>query len=454
MRRGEDMLMMRFRFSLERIRPLALRPAGIGLALALLWFCAPTGRAAAICAGDCNGDGRVTIAELQACVNLGADLPAPPCAAADLDGGGVDANDVDACVDSFLDPATCPMVPTPVVTNTPAPTSTVTRTNTAAPTNTPVPTATRTSTASPTNTPTIAPTATVTPTNTAPPLGVKECQLQNTSNLGLFTQALPLALPPTGRLSISCGSVGAEGRAECSCDLIELDAVVIPSIGDVCVNPSGGCVPGAIDCDGGSKLDVAVEAEHNIGECTSNAACATACEAKCDGLGAEYSLLQSGCEGYCQGGTKNEESCLNDVDCTGGQCPGRDPVTHIGTCNCTCAGAGLGPASVPGGLTCNLGIQINVELPSNGACGDTATIRLPQICGGLTTETASGVLRDANNTANKTIPRFPPFLSDGAAISCTNFAAGNLTGLKLVGQLSFFDSTLGDIQSSNAFACQ
>ena len=90
---------------------------------------------AATCVGDCDGDNRVSIVEAQNCVNLAANLPAPPCPAADqnLD-GHVDPNEVDACIQSFLDPATCPMVSTPVATLThPPSTNTPVSTNTAMP---------------------------------------------------------------------------------------------------------------------------------------------------------------------------------------------------------------------------------------------------------------------------------------------------------------------------------
>ncbi|HSP97836.1 MAG TPA: hypothetical protein VL049_11405, partial [Candidatus Dormibacteraeota bacterium] len=123
---------------------LPLRRAAL-LALAVALFGAA--RANAVCVGDCDGDGRVSIANLQACVNRGSGFQGPSCAAADQNNDGtVDPNEVDRCVQSFLDSSTCPMV------FTPAPTNTVAKTNTPAPTNTPVPTNTRTNTVGPTNT--------------------------------------------------------------------------------------------------------------------------------------------------------------------------------------------------------------------------------------------------------------------------------------------------------------
>jgi hypothetical protein len=426
------------------------RPALLALAVALLG----ASQATAVCVGDCDGDGRVSIANLQACVNRGSSLPAPSCPAADQNNDGtVDPNEVDRCVQGFLDASTCPMV------FTPAPTNTVGLTNTPAPTNTPVrtnttaPTATRTNTPGPTNTPTLVPTNTPVPTPTGV-IGESVCTLVTGSQLFLQTEALPLTLPPTGTFSIDCGAPGADGTAACACELIQFGAVVIPAIGDVCVNPAPGCDPGLVDCDGGAKIDVDLSADHNIGACTTDAQCATACDAHCAALGQGYIRQSYGCEGYCQGGANDGMACDRDSQCPGGQCPGGEPVTHFDKCNCTCAASGIGDPSLAGGLACNLGTQINVELPSNGHCGDTATIHLPPVCGNVTTETSTGVVLNANNGAGKTIPATGAESVEGARISCDALKAKTLTGLKLVGQLGFFDSTLGDIRSRNTFVCQ
>ncbi|HMA46928.1 MAG TPA: hypothetical protein VKP11_06985, partial [Frankiaceae bacterium] len=121
------------------------------LALAVALFGAA--RAHAVCVGDCDGDGRVSIANLQACVNRGSNLSGPSCAAADQNNDGtVDPNEVDRCVQSFLDSSTCPMVFTPAPTNTVAKTNTPAPTNTRASTNTPVPTNTTAPTVTHTNT--------------------------------------------------------------------------------------------------------------------------------------------------------------------------------------------------------------------------------------------------------------------------------------------------------------
>lgn len=429
-----------------------------GAVLALAVALASGSPAAAVCVGDCNGDNRVSIAEVQACVNLAAGLSTPPCAAADQNGDGtVEANEVDACVLGFLNAATCPMVaPTPTMavataTNTPAvPTAT----------HTPPPVATATNTAPPataTHTPGVP-----TPTFTATPgmeIGSHECQMVTGggSKLAITTQALPLSVNPSGSLQIDCGSQGPDGTAPCTCSVNSFAPVVIPAIGDVCVNPFAGCPTGTIDCDGGTPQNVDVKGDHNIGSCTTQAGCATACDAHCATFGANYEAIASSCEGFCQGGSKENTACTNDTDCTGGTCVGTNPPAHPGLCNCVCSGANLGAAAPAGSLGCNVGVQINVELPSNGACGQPATIVLPPQCGAVTTAQAAGSIAKGNNSSAVTISAFAPpanATSTGNPISCASLAGGTLTGLKLVGSLGFFDSTLGDIHSGNAFVCQ
>jgi len=465
MKRGEDIPMMRARScgraGFQTRVFVRLRHLAAGLACAMVALAASAGSAQAVCAGDCNGDGRVAIAELQACVNLAAGLSAPPCAAADADGDGtVEANEVDACVLSFLDAATCPMVaPTPTQP-VPTATNTVVPTATAPPTNTPVPTATPTVPPTLTLTPTVTLTPTIalpTATFTATPfvIGSHACVLGTGSVLGLNTQALPLMLAPSGSLQVDCGTVGADGTADCSCSINSLNPVVIPAIGDVCVNPTSGCDTGTLDCDGGAALDTAVRADHNLGSCASNAACQASCATHCDGLGANFEVLSAGCEGFCQGGSSDETACTQDTQCPGGTCVGNNPVGHPETCNCVCQGTGLGTASAAGDLSCQIGLQIDVQLPSDGDCdpADTTPIRLAPLCGAVTTAQASGQIVDANNTAAKLLPLTQSSI-DGAATTCSALAASTTTGISLVGHLAFFDSTLGDIFVAQRFNCQ
>lgn len=290
-------------------------------------------------------------------------------------------------------------------------------------------------------------------------LGSHVCTLGAGSALNLGTQALPLNLSPTGSIQITCGTTAPNGTASCTCDVNSFGVLVIPSIGDVCVNPYSGCQPGRIDCDGGSPLDVDLVADHNIGACSSDSGCAADCDAECGGLGANYDAIAYGCEGFCQGGSNDNNACARDTDCPGGQCPGADPVSHGGVCQCTCAGRNLGAAGPAGSLSCEVGVQIDVELPSDGDCADPNTIQLAPICGGVTTTTATGMINNANNTSDKTIPPIggsgtAPATATGAGISCAALASSTTTGLNAVGFLGFFDSVLGDIFSANRFVCQ
>ncbi|HSP96750.1 MAG TPA: hypothetical protein VL049_05840 [Candidatus Dormibacteraeota bacterium] len=338
---------------------------------------------------------------------------------------------------------------TPTRTNTPTATATRTATNTATSTVTRTPTNTATVTRTPTTTPT------ATPTSTPLNIGSHSCVLNGaSSSLALTTQALPLSFAANGTLDFSCGTVQPDGTASCTCDVVNFAPVVIIAIGDVCVHPAGPCPAGKIDCDGGAPVGTDVVADHNIGACVDDTACSASCDATCAGLGVNYTKLLYGCEGFCNGGTNANSPCTADTQCPGGQCSGGEPPAHLNTCNCVCSASGVGAASSAGGLGCNLGVQIDVELPSNGVCGDPPTIVLPPLCGAVTTESSKGVLVDANNTAGKTIPSGGPNTVTGTNISCATLASSTTTNMKVVGALGFFDSTLGDIFARLTFTCQ
>ena len=292
-------------------------------------------------------------------------------------------------------------------------------------------------------------------------VGTHTCTLAAGSSIQLGTQALPLGLNPTGTVQIACGTTDGAGKAACGCNVQSFGVLVIPAIGDVCINPAT-CPSGEIDCDGGNAEDVDLVADHNIGTCTNDTTCGTTCNAFCGGLGAQYVRLSYGCEGFCQGGPNNNNACTMDSQCTGGACTGAEPVvpSHAGKCNCTCQGEGLGSPAAAGALSCEVGTQINVELPSNGVCDQAIpTIQLAPVCGAVTTTNAKGLVNNANNTPAKTIPPVngvgtAPETITGTGITCGTMSTSTVTGLKLVGHLGFFDSTLGDIFSTNKFICQ
>lgn len=347
-------------------------------------------------------------------------------------------------------PTDTPVLPTATIvaaTSTPAPPTATAAPPTATATGvTQTPGATDTP-AAPTPTPTSTPTFTLTP---EPPIGQFTCRLDPVSairiNLALGT------VPITGvgaTVDVTCGAADAgSGAAPCTSHLVSFDPVNVFGIGFICATSSAGCADGLAACDGGVSLDVEVTQDHNIGTCDGgNDACIATCTAHCDAQGMLF--FDSGCEGFCEGGPNDGGACTVDPDCPTAVCVGQDPVTHPQVCNCSCL-ATAGTASQPGGLLINLGARLEVEpqLP----CGDgDATISLPPVCIPLTTESTTGVLLQANNSPTGKIG---PVADTGAALSCADLAAGRTAGMQLVGNISVFDSTLGDLEIEIDWACQ
>lgn len=285
-------------------------------------------------------------------------------------------------------------------------------------------------------------------------LGTHACVLHPDSRLNVDTQGLPLSLTPSGSLAIACGTTGADGSAPCDCAITSFAAQVIPAIGDVCIQPAAGCPTGAIDCDGGAPRDVALRADHDAGACTGNADCAATCDTHCAGLGAGYARTAHGCEGFCQGGANADAACGQDSDCPGGVCVGPEFGSHAGTCNCVCSATGLGAAAAAGQIACQLGFQVEVELPSNGVCGGPVAYALPPQCMALTSTSASGLLTDANLASGKTLPSLGASPVAGTGLACEALVASTTSGLELVGHLAWFDTSLGDFFSANSLICQ
>ena len=151
----------------------------LGLVAALSCF-ADGAAAAPSCAGDCNGDGRVTVDELIVAVSISLGTAAvADCAAADRTGSGqLTIADLIVAVNSALHG--CP--PTPTAT----PSVTPTRTPTRSPTETPTTTATATSTGTPTATPSETPTV-PTETPTASPTDTSTFSPTSTPAPGVLT---------------------------------------------------------------------------------------------------------------------------------------------------------------------------------------------------------------------------------------------------------------------------
>jgi hypothetical protein len=286
-------------------------------------------------------------------------------------------------------------------------------------------------------------------------LGTQTCTLANTSRLSLYNSALPLELRLSGAVTISCGSTDAGLAAPCNCSIASFGALVVPAIGDLCISPAAGCPAGSIDCDGNPPRDRELAADHNIGTCTSNAGCAAQCDAHCAGLGAGFTRQAHGCEGFCQGGANDEMACTQVSECPGADCVGNVTV-HGNICNCICARGGLGGASGAGDLDCSLGLQIDVELPSDGDCLDANVQSLPPRCVGITTTTTTGSIANTDNMTGFDFPSTgsPLGTRTGSAVSCDAMETGTLGGLTLVGQTALFDSALGDNFANLSISCQ
>jgi hypothetical protein len=285
-------------------------------------------------------------------------------------------------------------------------------------------------------------------------IGSHACELASGSQLQMSLAAFPIDLGASGSLQISCGQIGPDGVADCSCAINHLDRVTIPSIGDLCGYPAAGCGTGEIDCDGGTAFDTELAADHDIGSCASNAGCALDCSTSCGGLGG--TVITSGCEGYCLGGSNSDMACVVDSQCPGGNCVGSDvngPVSHPNACNCACQVTGLGAPAAAGNLSCPLGIRFDLELPPNGVCGDPPTLIFPPRCTSVTTTIANGQIDNANNISGTSVPGIPA-AQTGAGGSCAALAAGSTSGITVVGLVPYFETLLGDVVFGERFVCQ
>ncbi len=403
---------MTSRWNLGRAATLALVGSALGIALGS----APV---QAQCVGDCSGAGEVSIGNLITGVNIAlGSQPVSACEAFANSDGEVTIGQLIQGVNTALNG--CPTV-------------------------------------SPTATPTATPEA---------GLGSQTCNLLTNPTpgqaatasslaLGIFALPVPLTFALDGSLIINAGSVDtASGEASSSCEIGTLAPVNIPSIGFVCITQAlEPCAPAKIDCDGGSPLDIEVRSDGNVGTCTGDAACETLCDTHCDSIGAVQQ--SSGCTGYCSEGTGL--ACLNDAEClasNSGACNGPDPVgNNFDICQCQCVNGAVGAPARPGDFQCNLGSVLVVE--NQPPCdGTDIRINVGTTCVALTTGTATTLITDANFQPGTTVPKSgEPAGGQGTPVTCANYEAGDLTGLKIRGAVNFFGSALGDIASTLAVDC-
>jgi hypothetical protein len=474
--------------------------AVIGGALSLLTATAPARAQVSSCVGDCGNNNEVTIANLILGVSIAlGNTPASACPAFQNAQGMVDIAQLIKGVNNAL--TGCPVLPTPTSTGTPVGTSTATSTATV----------TATATATPTtpplgDTPTASPTATGSPVT--PPIGAHTCTFLKScsggtcsvttsmlctsdldcpqtptketcthpgctsdaecmpdkgtcsgnvnSGVALYAAAfpVPLSFGLGGTAKIDCGTPDETGKTQCTCDIATADPISIPSVGFVCIMPAPTpCPSNDLYCDGGPPVGLSVRSDGNIGACTSNAACETACDAHCAAINSER--VSAGCTGFCTAGSM--KTCNLDKDCLpdDGACNGPDPVgTKNDICQCGCANASAGDPSRPGDFKCNLGANLVVE--AHAPCdGTDVTINVGSACIPLTTGDASTLITHANFTEAGTVPGAGgPAEAVGQPVTCENLRTDHLSGLQIRGAVNFFGSTLGDLATSLATFCK
>jgi hypothetical protein len=303
------------------------------------------------------------------------------------------------------------------------------------------------------------------------PPGRPDARCATLASIEITTQDIDhLTFPLAGRTATDCGVVDPNtGVATCQCVLIDVEPVDIGPIGFVCFDPFPDCPTGLIDCDGGTPMDIEMISDHHIGltlqwqdpnlldlglYCgmldpnTGNQQCEAACESYCAGLPGSYSLFVSACEGFCEGGPREDLTCTYDraldpeESCPQSSCAGTDPVTHRNHCQCQCAQVGGNPSD-PGGMYCQTGTSVVVESeePCNGL--DITSV-VGKRCALVSTESAHSSIRNADNEDGHII--------DGGVLrgirpNCSQMAAGQAV-ISTVGHRIFQDSTMGDQESA------
>jgi len=308
------------------------------------------------------------------------------------------------------------------------------------------------------------------------------------SELSICTElACPTISQPVAgntRLAVTCDANGCRGELlvrDPNDPFSGFDPVLITGIGMICVRPAAGevtCPSGRVDCGGGARLDYDLIQDHNIGPCSGNQQCIQMCEAHCQAMNPPRQVAESGCAGWCEGGTRNGLSCGCDrvnfqcflPECPEGSCAGLDNPSddRRDICGCQCLEEGGDPGG-PGGLNFQIPAQIIVESDSDPYCGvGPVLITLPPQCIPWTTEKMSGVLRIANN---KPATQIPPadcmqgpdriqgcvdgkLVRHGRRVDCDAMKRGDISNLDFVGNISFFDSSIGDIEVELDWFCK
>jgi len=95
---------------------------------------------------------------------------------------------------------------------------------------------------------------------------------------------------------------------------------------------------------------------------------------------------------------------------------------------------------------------INVEefAPCDGT---DILIAVGTVCIPLTTQRSDNVLLNNDNTAGQ-IPSAGIATLTGTAANCDELTTSVTAGIELVGQVDFFDTTIGDVKTQTRFTCQ
>jgi cysteine-rich repeat protein len=280
------------------------------------------------------------------------------------------------------------------------------------------------------------------------------CELDSaTSNVTFYRppDTVKMTSPVSASLVLSCGSVDpATGKAPCSCELGDLEPIVTPYLGVACPSPHSGCQEGAIDCNGGERIDLDIIRNHDVGSCSSatpNETCRTKCVAYCQNLSGAYEHHESACEGYCQDGQNDGQTCNYDGDCPGGECASSQGVPHRNQCNCECVEV-RGTQTPPGGIQCEAGITWTIE--SHLPCDGMDVLSARNVCIPLTTEFATSRIEKADMFTG-TVISTPT--RQGNRRTCEDLSVEVMSGLRLEGSFGLFDTHQGDYEVPVSLAC-
>jgi len=288
--------------------------------------------------------------------------------------------------------------------------------------------------------------------DTCPPfvIGAQTCTFDEFSGFLFDTSVGFLNGALAGTATIACGNVDpVTGSAACQCGLGTVEPVEVDG-GFACIRPAEGCALGEVSCDGGNSLDYSIEADHDIGECESHAACASQCETHCGSLGAQ--VYDSGCEGFCDGGPSHGAACTNDNQCPQGSCRGRP--AHGEICQCQCIDYGqVSPGGGPsreGGVRCEIGVAVDIEaaLPCDGT---DVQFAIGTRCIPFTTETSFAILRDQDADPGDVLGSES---YQGLPLSCPDLSQGT-SGMYIGAVFNTFDvPAVGDVHLLFSLGCE